>query len=120
VLCQDVRSAEYLPVTGSPWVLTSTFPNVPPAVVTVMPFDGSAAAAPFPGVIVTAGPVGDGDAEAEAAAVPLASFPADAADPLAPGRSMMVVVLPVHAVSAAASAPAARAETTLIALMATL
>jgi hypothetical protein len=68
-------------------------------------------------VIVTAGPAGDGVAGAEAAPAP---FPADAAEPLAPGFSLLVVALPVHAASAATSAPAARAETTLIALMPTL
>jgi hypothetical protein len=70
-------------------------------------------------VIVTAGPAGDGVAEA-GAPVPPAPFPADAAAPLAPGFSAPVVVLLVHAASAATSVPAARAETTLIALMSTL
>jgi hypothetical protein len=89
-----------------------------------MPFDESAVAAPFPGVIVTAGPVGEAEAaaEPEAAAVPLTS---DAtADALAPGCPVLVVVpvvvLPVHAVSAAISAPAARAVPAHIARMATL
>jgi hypothetical protein len=72
-------------------------------------------------VIVTAGPAGDGAADGGAeAAVPPAPFPADVADPLAPGFPVPLVVLPVHAASAATSAPTARAETTLIALMATL
>jgi hypothetical protein len=62
-------------------------------------------------VIVTAGPAGDGLAEAEAWP------PAAAADPLAPALSMMVVLPPVQAVTAATSAPAANAETTRIALM---
>jgi hypothetical protein len=84
-----------------------------------MPCDGSAAAAPLAGVIVTAGPAGDGVAGAEAA-VPPAPFPADAAESLAPGLPLLVVVLPVQAASAVTSAPAARAETTLIALMPTL
>jgi hypothetical protein len=83
-----------------------------------MPCDGLAAAAPFPGVIVTAGPAGDGFAEGPA--VPPSPLPAVAACPLAPEFSLLVVVLPVHAASAATNAPAARAETTLIALMATL
>ena len=107
-------------MTGSPAVLTATLRSVPPAAVTVMPGDGLAAAVPFPGVIVTAGPAGDGRAEAEAAALPPAPFPADAADPLEPGFSTTVVVLPVQAPSAATSAPAARAETALNALMPTL
>lgn len=86
-----------------------------------MPGDGSAAFAPFAGVIVTAGPDGDGVAEAATeAAVPPAPFPADAADPLVPGLPVLVVVLLVHAASAAASVAAARAETTLFALMQTL
>jgi hypothetical protein len=72
-------------------------------------------------VIVTAGPAGDGVAEGRAEApVPPAPFPADEADPLAPGFPMPLVVLPVHAASAVTSTPAARAETTLIALMPTL
>jgi hypothetical protein len=61
-------------------------------------------------VIVTAGPAGDGFAEAEAA------FPLEAAAPPAP-VFWMVVVLPVQAVTTATSAPAAKAETTRIALM---
>jgi hypothetical protein len=89
-----------------------TLCSVPPAAVTVIPFDGSAPRAPFPGVIVTTGPAGDGFAVAEA-------WP-PAADPLAPAFSMMVVLLPVQAVTAATSAPAATAETTRIALMQTL
>jgi hypothetical protein len=102
-------------------VATATLRSVPAAVVTVMPGDGSAAAAPLAGVIVTAGPAGDWVAEAATeAAVPPAPFPAGAADPLVPGLSLLVVVLPVHAASAATSAPAARAETTLFALMPTL
>jgi hypothetical protein len=100
-----------VPATWSPAVVTSTLFSVPRAAVTVIPFDGSAALAPFPGVIVTAGPAGDGLAEAEAWP------PAAAADPLAPACPMMVVVLPVQAASAATSAPAATAETTRIALM---
>jgi hypothetical protein len=72
-------------------------------------------------VIVTAGPAGDCLAEAAAdAAVPPAPFPVGAAEPLAPGLSLLVVVVPVQAASAATSAPAARAEITLIALMPTL
>ena len=109
MLCQEARSAEYVPVTGSPAVVTLTPCSVPPAAVTVIPFDGSAPRVPFPGVIVTTGPAGDGFAAAEA--WPLA------AAPLAPDFSMMVVLLPVQAVTAATSAPAAIAETTRIALM---
>jgi hypothetical protein len=93
-------------------VATLTLCSVPPAAVTVIPFDGLAPLAPFPGVIVTTGPAGDGFAVAEA--WPLA------AAPLAPAFSMMVVLLPVQAVAAATSAPAATAETTRIALMQTL
>jgi hypothetical protein len=77
--------------------------------VTLIPFDGSTPCAPFPGVIVTTGAAGDGF-EAEWL------FP-DAAAPLAPAFWITVVVLPVQAVTAATSAPAATAETTLIALM---
>ncbi|HEY0804574.1 MAG TPA: hypothetical protein VGD84_05900 [Pseudonocardiaceae bacterium] len=90
-------------------MLTPTLRSVPPAAVTVIPFDGSAAFAPFPGVIRTTGPAGDG--LADAAAWVAAAFPA-AADPLAPACPMMVVVLPVQAATAATSAPAATAETT--------
>jgi hypothetical protein len=79
--------------------------------VTVIPFDGSTPRAPFPGVIVTTGPA-EGFAEAEAEW----PFP-DAAAPLAPAFWITVVVLPVQAVTTATSAPAATAETTLIALM---
>jgi hypothetical protein len=83
----------------------------------VIGLDGSAPLVPLPGVIVTTGPAGDGLAEADAG-------PADAeagwAVPLGPDFSMMVVVLPVQAVSTSANAPAATAETTRIALMATL
>jgi len=69
--------------------------------------------APLPGVIVTAGPAGDGlaDGEADALAVPPpgvlapAVLPGDCA-PVPPDRSMMVVVLPVHPVTASASAAA--------------
>jgi hypothetical protein len=68
-------------------------------------------------VIVTAGPAGDGVAEAE---VPPAALPAGETDPLAPGFPLLVAVLPVQAASVATSAPTARAETTLIALMPTL
>ena len=100
-----------MPATGSPVVLTATFFSVPPAAVTVIPGDGFAPLAPFPGVIVTTGPAGDGFADAEAGP------PAVAAAPLAPAFSMMVVLLPVQAVTAATSAPAATAETTRIALM---
>jgi hypothetical protein len=69
-------------------------------------------------VIVTAGPAGDDGAEA--AAVPPDAVPAAAADPLALDLSVIVVLLPVQAVSATTSVPAARAETTPIALMSTL
>jgi hypothetical protein len=110
VLCQELWSAEYVPVTGAPAVLTPTLFSVPPAAVTVMPFEGSAALAPFPGVIRTTGPAGDG--LADAAAWLAAAFPACAADPLAPACPMMVVVLPVQAATAATSAPAATADTT--------
>jgi hypothetical protein len=114
VLCQDAWSAEYVPATGSPPVRTATFFSVPPAAVTVIPFDGSAPCAPSPGVIVTAGPAGDGFAAAEAEWP--AAFPTGAAAPPAP-VFWIVVVLPVQAVTAATSAPAAIAETTRIALM---
>ncbi len=67
MLCQEAWPAEYVPVTGSPAVLTVTLRSVPPAAVTVIPFDGSAFAAPFPGVIVTTGPAGDGLPDADAA-----------------------------------------------------
>ena len=43
------------PDTGSPEVLTLTWVSVPPAAVAVIPADGSASLAPFPGVIVTRG-----------------------------------------------------------------
>ena len=43
MLCQEARSAAYVPVTGSPRCVTATFFSVPPAAVTVIPFDGSAA-----------------------------------------------------------------------------
>jgi hypothetical protein len=115
VLCQEAWPAEYVPVTGSPLVRTATLFSVPPAAVTVIPFDGSAPVAAFPGVIVTTGPAGEGFAEAEAECP--AALPADCADPLAPVFSTMVVVLPVQAVTVATSAPAATAETTRIALM---
>jgi len=114
VLCQEPRSAEYVPVTGSPLVLTATFFSVPPAAVTVIPVDGSAPPAPFPGVIVTTGPAGDGFAEGEA------DRPADCAGPLAPDFSMPVVVLPVQAATVSASAaPAVKAENARITLMPT-
>jgi hypothetical protein len=84
---------------------------VPPDAVTVIPRDGSAEAASLPGVIATAAPagdglaVGDGGAEAE-------TEPGEVGVLLPLPRSMMVVVLPVHPVSASASAaPAAAAET---------
>jgi hypothetical protein len=77
--------------------------------VTVIPFDGSAPCAPSPGVIVTVGPAGDGFAAA--------AFPPGAAAPPAPVCWIVVVVLPVQAVTAATSVPAAKAETTRIALM---
>ena len=96
--------------------VTATLFSVPPAAVTVIPFDGSAPLAPFPGVIVTTGPAGDGFAEAPAAARPPTRGPAR--------RRLLdavVVPLPVQAATAAASAaPAARAETARIALMSTL
>ena len=110
MLCQEARPAEYVPVTGSPLVRTATLLSVPPAAVTVIPFDGSAPAAPLPGVIVTTGPAGDGLAGADV-------FPAGCAAPLAPVFPKTVVVLPVQAVTAATSAAAATAETTRIALM---
>jgi hypothetical protein len=118
VLCQEARSAEYVPVTGSPLVLTATFFSVPPAAVTVIPLDGSAPLAPLPGVIVTTGPAGDGFAGA--AAEWAGALPAGPAAPLAPVFPMTVAVLPVQAVTAATSSPAATAETTWIALMPTL
>jgi hypothetical protein len=92
-------------------VLTATFFSVPPAAVTVIPFDGSAPLAPFPGVIVTTGPVGEGEA---------ARAPADAVPPFA-AACTVVVPLPVQAVTAAASAAqAARAQNARIALISTL
>ena len=63
LLCQEVRPAEYVPLTGSPEVATVTFLIVPPDAVTVIGEPGSAALTPLPGVIVTAGPVGVGLAE---------------------------------------------------------
>jgi hypothetical protein len=70
-------------------------------------------------VIVTTGPAGDGwvaggDVGRREEAEWLLP---DAAAPLAPALSITVVALPVQAVTAATSAPAATAETTLIALM---
>ncbi len=109
VLCQEERSAEYAPATGSPPARTATLFSVPPDAVTVIPLAGSAPPAPLPGVIVTAGPAGDGFAEAEG----------DAAPPVLVFETL-AVVLPVQAVTAATSAPAAMAETTRIALMQTL
>ena len=111
MLCQEARPAEYVPVTGSPLVRTATFLSVPPAAVTVIPFDGSAPAAPLPGVIVTTGPAGDGLAAGGRVRPP------GCAAPLAPVFPKTVVVLPVQAVTAATSAAAATAETTRIALM---
>jgi hypothetical protein len=67
--------------------------------------------------MVTAGPAGDGVAAAEA--VPPAALLVAAA-PLALDRCMTVVLLAVQAASTVTSAPAARAETTPIALMQTL
>jgi hypothetical protein len=103
-----------VPVTGTPAVVTATLFSVPPAAVTVIPFDGSAPPAPFPGVIVTTGPAGDGFPVGEA------DRPADCAAPLAPDFSMAVVVLPVQAATVSASvAPAVKAENARIALMPT-
>ena len=106
-----------VPVTGSPDVVTVTWASLPSGVLTVIPFDGSAPPALAPGVIVTAGPAGDGLADA-LAVPPCPVLPGDWV-PLAPDRSMMVVVLPVHPVTASANAaPAATAEiAALIALM---
>jgi hypothetical protein len=98
-------------------VFTATFFSVPPAAVTVIPFDGSAPLAPFPGVIVTTGPADEGEAVAEA---PPARAPADAVPPFA-AACTVEVPLPVQAVTAAASAAqAARAQNDLIALISTL
>jgi hypothetical protein len=103
-------------------VRTVTSLSVPPAALTAIPFAGSAAFAPPPGVMVTTGPAGDG--VAAAAGAPAAEWPAalaagDAA-PLALVFPVLVTVLPVQAVTAATSAPAAIAETTRIVLMPTL
>ena len=89
--------------------LTVTFLSVPPAALTVIPVAGSAVLSPPPGVIVTAGPVGDGLALADAEA------PADEPGPL-PAYLTTVVVL-VQAASASASAAPANAEPIWICLM---
>ena len=117
MLCQEARSAAYVPVTGAPEVVTATFFSVPRAAVTVIPWDGSVPVAPFPGVIVTTGPVGDGEAAADA---PPAGAPADAVPPFA-AACTVEVPLPVQAVTAAASAAqAVRAQNVRIALISTL
>jgi hypothetical protein len=127
VLRQEAWSAEYVPGTGSPPERTVTSCSVPPAAVTVIPFAGSAAFAPFPGVMVTAGPVGVGFAVAEGPVLEgtvEAEWPAALAAPGAVPPALvfpvLLVLLPVQAVTATTSAPAANAETTRIALMPTL
>jgi hypothetical protein len=109
--------------------VTPTSFSVPPAAVTVIPRDGSAALVPFSGVIVTTGPDGDGEGDAEAAGAvaaapvpapwpaPLALLPGDCA---AAGFPAVLALPPVQAVTAAISPAAATAEITRIALMPTL
>ena len=118
MLCQAVWSAEYVPVTGSPAVLTLTLRSVPPAAVTVIPFDGSAFAA-FPGVIVTTGPAGEGLTDADAApdALPDAGAALDD-EPMLAAPVVLPELVQAAAVTASA-APAATAESVRIALMPT-
>jgi hypothetical protein len=98
-------------------VLTATFFSVPPAAVTVIPGDGFAPLAPFPGVIVTTGPAGDGRAEAEEGADLGTRFADDAVPPPAAAAGT-VVPDPVQAATVSASAaPAVTAENARIALM---
>ena len=101
-------------MTGSPEVATVTFFSVPPAAVTVMPVDGSADLTPLPGVIVTAGPAGDGFGGRR----PPARWPwrPPSRCRSAPAYFTTVVVL-VQAVSASASAATTRARDAAIARM---
>lgn len=121
MLCHEARSAAYVPVTGSPAVVTATFCSVPPVAVTVIPCDGSAPAALFPGVIVTTGPAGDGFANGDAdAEVDADAAPDRAGDAAAAGCNVAVPGDPVQAVTVNASAAAAAtAESGQIALMST-
>jgi hypothetical protein len=119
VLCQEARSAEYVPATGSPLVLTATFSSVPPAAATVIPFAGSARLVPSPGVIVTTGPVRDGLGAADR--VPLAGALAAAAAPPPFTARTVAVPPPVQAATATTSAAlAAAAQNARIALISTL
>jgi len=92
--------------------------SVPPAVVTVIPCDGSAPVSPLTGVMVTGGPLGVGLGVADgwlAPVPPVADAPA-----VLPAWDADVVALPVHAVTARTSAlVAANADTARIPLMST-
>jgi hypothetical protein len=85
--------------------------SVPPAAVTVIPVDGSAVLSPPPGVIVTAGPVGDGLA--------FAAAPAEEVGLLPPYFTTVVVLVQAASASASAAAPA-KAEPIRICLMSEL
>ena len=103
-------------MTGSPAVLTLTLRSVPPAAVTVIPFDGSASFEPFPGVIVTTGPAGgvaDGDAPDA-----LLDEPALDDEPMLAAPVVLPELVQAATVTASA-APAATAESVRIALMPT-
>jgi hypothetical protein len=118
-----VWSAEYVPATGSPAVLTLTLRSVPPAPVTVIPFDGSAFAA-FPGVIVTTGPAGwVAGGEVGRRGVPGADALPDAeagldAEPMLAAPVVLPELVQAATVTVSA-APAATAESVRIALMPT-